>query len=310
MHTPLPVWESPPLSPLRRSGAALWRQRSRCLHCREDARLDGKLALVTGGNAGIGFETSRGLARRGAEVVIACRSEAKAEAAVAALLREPGLCARPRWVPLDLADLSSVRTAVDRLCNEGEGRPVELLVLNAGLWPTRFGVSVQGHEIAFATNVLGHFALTRELEQRGALRVGRVVVVTGDIYVRARSCTSDFAYRGRAGGADAYCRSKLGTLWFARELARRRPELTVVAVHPGVVASNLVRGMDAVKARLLLDCEAGAQTSLVAATHTEIVSGSYLHNTRGWVQLAPGDPAANADAAEALWEECEGLLGQ
>lgn len=305
MHAPLPVWESGSFSPLRRSAGALWRQRSRCLRCPEDARLDGKLALVTGGNAGIGFETSRGLARRGAEVVIACRSEARAAEALAALSGEPGLRVRPRSVPLDLADLASVRKAVDRLSRESEGRPVELLVLNAGIWPTRFGISTQGHEIAFATNVLGHFALTRELERSGALRAGRVVVVTGDIYVRARSCTPDFAYRGRAGGAAAYCRSKLGTLWLARELARRRPGLTVVAVHPGVVATGLLRGLDALKRLLLLDCESGAQASLVAATHPWIASGSYLHNTRGLVRLGSGDPAADAHGAEALWEACE-----
>lgn len=310
MHGPLPVWASPPVSSLRRGAAAFWRQRSRCLRCPEDARLDGKLALVTGGNAGIGFETSRGLARRGAEVVVACRSEAKAGEALAALSREPGLRAPPRWLPLDLADLAGFRPALDRLARERGGRPVDLLVLNAGLWPARFGVSAQGHEIAFATNVLGHFALTRALELRGSLRAGaRVVVLTGDIYVGARSCTPDFRYRGRAGGAEAYRRSKLGNLWFARELARRRPELCAVAVHPGVVASNLVSGFGAVKRRLLLDCAAGAQTSLVAATHPGLASGSYLHNTRGLMQLAPDDPACDAHGAAALWDTCEALAG-
>jgi NAD(P)-dependent dehydrogenase (short-subunit alcohol dehydrogenase family) len=289
VDAPLPIWDAPPGS-LRRSVAALWRQRARSLRCPESARLDGWLALVTGGNAGIGLETSRGLAKRGAEVIVACRSEVKAP---------------PRWLPLDLADLASVRAAADRLAHETAGRPIDVAIWNAGLWPERFSLSPQGHEIAFATNVLGHFALTRALELRGMLPAARVVVVTGDIYAGARACTPDFAYRGRVGGADAYRRAKLGNLWLARELARRRPALRVVAVHPGVVASNLVRGFDAWKRRMFLDCEAGAQASLVAATRPELATGSYLHNTGGLVRFAPDDPAEDAAGAAALWDVCE-----
>jgi NAD(P)-dependent dehydrogenase (short-subunit alcohol dehydrogenase family) len=296
----LPVWEAPSTSPLVRGVAAFWRQRTRSVRCPDAPRLDGRLALVTGGNAGIGFETSRGLARRGAEVIVACRSEAKAADALAALAREPALAAPPRWLPLDLADLASVRGAAERLAG---GRPLDVLVQNAGLWPERHAVSAQGHEIAFATNVLGHFALARALEARGLLGSARLVIVTGDIYVGARSCTPDFRYRG--GGAAAYRRSKLGNLWLTREWARRRPALCAVAVHPGVVASNLVRGFDAVKRLVLLDCEAGAQASLFAATQPGLASGSYLHNTAGLVRLAPDDPAADASGAAALWETCE-----
>jgi hypothetical protein len=254
VDAPLPIWDAPPGS-LRRSVAALWRQRARSLRCPESARLDGWLALVTGGNAGIGLETSRGLAKRGAEVIVACRSEVKAP---------------PRWLPLDLADLASVRAAADRLAHETAGRPIDVAIWNAGLWPERFSLSPQGHEIAFATNVLGHFALTRALELRGMLPAARVVVVTGDIYAGAR-----------------------------------RPALRVVAVHPGVVASNLVRGFDAWKRRMFLDCEAGAQASLVAATRPELATGSYLHNTGGLVRFAPDDPAEDAAGAAALWDVCE-----
>jgi NAD(P)-dependent dehydrogenase (short-subunit alcohol dehydrogenase family) len=292
MDAPLRAWSPPPAFGLRRSLGTIWRQRARSLRCPEGARLDGKLALVTGGNAGIGLETSRGLLRRGAEVIVASRREAK-------------LGEGARWLPLDLADLASVRTAADRLVRESGGRPLDVLIENAGLWPERFAVSPQGHEIAFATNVLGHFALRRALEVRELLPAARVVIVTGDIYAGARACTPDFTYRGRVGGAAAYRRAKLGNLWLARELARRRPALHVVAVHPGVVASDLVRGFGALKRRLFIDCEAGAQASLVAAVHPGIASGSYLHNTGGLVRLAPGDPALDAAGAAALWDVCE-----
>jgi len=288
--------------------ASVWRQRSHLLRAPEQARLDGRLAVVTGGNAGIGFETSRGLLARGAWVVVVSRNPAKAEEACARLVREASVsAARVTPITLDLADLASVRSAVDALERATGGRAVDLLIQNAGIWPQRFSLSAQGHEIAFATNVLGHFALTLELERRGLLKRARVVVVTGDIYIRARQCTADFHYRGRSGGQDAYCRSKLGNLWFARELARRRPELTVVTVHPGVVNSNLVAGFETFKRLLFLDCVEGAQASLLAGTHPHLPTGSYLHNTMGLARFSTDDPAADDTSARSLWELCASL---
>jgi NAD(P)-dependent dehydrogenase (short-subunit alcohol dehydrogenase family) len=263
---------------------------------------------VTGGNAGIGFETSRGLLIRGANVVVASRNRLKAEEACNRLCREANVsAARATPLTVDLADLTSVRPAVDALEGATGGRPVDVLIQNAGIWPQRFSLSAQGHEIAFATNVLGHFALTRELERRGLLGRARVVVVTGDIYTRARECSADFRYRGRRGGQDAYCRSKLGNLWFARELARRTPDLTVITVHPGVVNSNLVAGFEGIKRLLLLDCAAGAQASLLAASQPDLPTGSYIHNTLGLAEFSTDDPAADDASARDLWELCGSL---
>ncbi|HBZ71924.1 MAG TPA: hypothetical protein DEP35_20235 [Deltaproteobacteria bacterium] len=304
----IPVWSTSTTSSWARMKASIWRQRSHSLRAPEEARLDGKLAVVTGGNAGIGFETSRGLLARGAQVVVASRNRAKAEKACARLAREViERAAPPTGVALDLADLSSVRPAVDALEKASGGRAVDLLIQNAGIWPQRFSLSAQGYETAFATNVLGHFALTLELERHGLLERTRVVVVTGDIYIRARQCTADFHYRGRRGGQDAYCRSKLGNLWFARELARRRPALTVITVHPGVVNSNLVAGFETFKRALFLDCVEGAQASLLAATHSDLPTGSYLHNTLGLARFSANDPAADDAGARALWELCASL---
>ncbi len=307
MHASPPIWSHPTASSIRRLTASIWRQASRSLRAPETPRLDGKIALVTGGNGGIGFETSRGLVRRGAEVLIACRNLRKAEEACESLAREPAATTRPHHVPLDLADLGSLRGAVDAVEEATGGRSIDVLIQNAGLWPGRNATSPQGYEIAFATNVLGHFALARELEVRGLLQTTRVVVLTGDIYIRARECSADFRYRGRLGGQDAYARSKLGNVWFARELARRRPLLTVVVVHPGVVASNLVAGFGGLKRRLLLDCEQGAQTSLFAATQPGLASGCYLHNTLGIVPWIAEDPGSNDEKARALWTLCESL---
>lgn len=294
----------------RRLLGSIWRQKSRSVRCPDAPRLDGKLALVTGGNAGIGVEIARGLARRGAEVVIAARNAATAGAARDAITKETG--AEVHVVPLDLSDLASVASATDAVGKLLGDRRIDVLVANAGLWPQRHALSAQGHEIAFATNTLGHHALVRRLLDRGSLRAAsRVVVVTGDIYVRARECTSDFRYEGRRGGAMAYSRSKLGNLWFAFELQRRHPDLEVCAVHPGVIASGL-GGQERpsfVVATIMLDCVGGAQAPLWCATQP-IEKGAYYHNTHGKMVLPEADPAADAEAARALYARLEELSGR
>ena len=213
---------------------------------------------MTGGNAGIGLATCRGLLERGAEVIVASRNPAKAEAAFFRRARRS-----------HLADLRSVRDAAATLAQRHA--PLDIVICNAGLWPQRHATSPQGHELAFATNVLGHFALLRALIRSGALaREARVVVLTGDIYILASECTPDYAFRGPMGGMQAYCRSKLGDIWIARELKRRHPELHVAIAHPGVVATSLggtpSAGFDRIRRRLMLPTERGAQTPLFCAT--------------------------------------------
>ena len=283
-------------------------QRGRTLRCPAAPRIEGQRALVTGGSRGIGLETSRGLAARGAEVLSAARDATSGEKSVAALRSEFG---RPaHFLPLDLGDLESVRAAVDRVAELLPGRALDILVANAGLWPTAHRLSAQGHEIAFATNVLGHHALIRGLLDRKLLAEdARVVVVTGDIYVMARGCSADYAYRGALGGQRAYCRSKLGNLWYVRELAQRHPTLRVHAVHPGVIATDLgspSTGLSgAVKRAVMISPEEGAQTSLFCATQPGLESGAYYHNTLGRVELRPDDPASDAAGAADLWSLIE-----
>jgi retinol dehydrogenase 12 len=291
---------------LRRS---IWRQSRSNPRCPSTPRLDGKLALVTGGNAGIGLEISRGLVRRGAELVIAARNPVTSRQACETLSREAH--AGVRHLPLDLADLDSIVAAAKQLSRLLSGRAVDILVANAGVWPQQYSTSAQGHEIAFATNTLGHHVLIRRtLDQGLLLDKGRVVVLTGDIYIRANECSSEFEYRGARGGALAYSRSKLGNLWFMRMLQQRYPALQACAVHPGVIDSGLggESGQFAsfVKRKLMLDVEAGAQAPLWCATQP-IERGAYYHNTMGRIELAQDDPAADDRKAEALWQRLEAL---
>jgi NAD(P)-dependent dehydrogenase (short-subunit alcohol dehydrogenase family) len=303
---------APTLVPLRLP-RSIWRQSPKTPRCPDTPRLDGKLALITGGNAGIGQEITRGLARRGAEVIVAARTRATALAACQSIAAETG--ATLSHVSLDLADLRSVVEATTQLKARPDGRPVDLLINNAGLWPTAYGTSAQGHEIAFATNTLAHHLLTRRMLDQGLLSPrARVVVLTGDIYIRSSECTPDFRYEGKSGGALAYCRSKLGNLWFAAELQRRYPELEVVSVHPGVIASGLGGGAtgfaDVVRKLMLLDNRAGAETPLWCATQPGLEKGGYYHNTMGLVRLSPADPASSREKAVALWETLEKLSAE
>jgi retinol dehydrogenase-12 len=271
--------------------------------------LAGKLALVTGGNAGIGLEISKGLVARGAELVIAARNTATSEAACAELRAQGGSC---RTQPLDLADLDSVVHAGEALERELAGRRFDVLVANAGIWPKAYGASAQGHEAAFATNVLGHYLLIRRMFERELLRAdARVVILTGDIYILVDACTPDFRFEGSRGGQDAYCRSKLGNLWVVAELGRRYPSACIVAAHPGVVASELGgkagRFGAAMKRRMLISTEQGAQTPLFAATQ-DVQPGAYYHNTMGRMELAANDPASNRAGAEQLTAVLEQLI--
>jgi protochlorophyllide reductase len=300
-----------PRSALRRMLGASSGQARRTPRCPDTPRLDGRLAVVTGATGGIGLEIARGLARRGASLVLPCRNPEKGERVARELAGqiEPG--ARVDLVEMDLEDLASVRSGAAAIARAAAGRQVDVLVENAGVWPQRYARTRQGHEIAFGVNVLAHFALRRALAAAGRLAATRVVVLTGDIYILASACTPDFQWKGRSGGMQAYCRSKLGNLWIASELAKRSPALSVRVVHPGVVATGLGGEVGAIgsffKRRFFISPELGAQMPLVCATQPELESGGYWHNVHGRMRLAPEDPARDATGASKLWETCVAL---
>jgi len=300
-----------PRGRLRRVLDASFGQTRRTPRCPDTPRLDGRLAVVTGATGGIGLEIARGLARRGARLVLPCRNPAKGAAVRDALRGDRAGEASIDLVPMDLEDLESVREGARAIEALAAGRPLDLLVENAGIWPARYARTRQGHEIAFGVNVLAHFALRRRLAQSGLLPHSRVVILTGDIYVLESTCTPDSTWSGRSGGMRAYCRSKLGNLWIAGELVRRSPQLSVYVVHPGVVATNLGGDAGALGNRLkrlvMIDAELGAQMPLVCCTQPGLENGAYYHNVLGHVRLADGDAARDERAASRLWETCEAL---
>jgi NAD(P)-dependent dehydrogenase (short-subunit alcohol dehydrogenase family) len=269
-------------------------QHRRTLRCPPGHRLDGCLALVTGGNKGIGAAVTDELANRGSRVIVAAREVSDPIDDRTGPMRTLA----PRvGLRLDLSDLNSVGAAVDLLVAKLDGALLDVVVLNAGVIPGPGAVSAQGHERAFAVNVLGHHVLLQRLHSAGVLATpSRIVGVTGDIQVLARDCSPDFINTSRRAGWIAYARSKLGTTWLYRETARRHPDMTVIVVHPGVVSSGLAHG-GAPGARrrgqlTKISPPLSAETILCAVTQP-LPSGSYLHNTLGVVELRAKDPAGD-----------------
>ena len=270
--------------------------------------LDGRTFLVTGANAGIGYATAMDLARRGGRVHIACRSQAKGEAAVAAIAAQTG-SARASYLHLDLADLATVRHTAQAFLALGE--PLHVLINNAGVGGQR-GITADGFELHFGVNHLGHFALTQALlPLLRASGPARIVNVSSDAHYQAKGI--DFrALRRRTKsitGVPEYAVSKLSNVLFTQELARRLDPAVVTAhaLHPGVVASQIWRRVPwparQIMTRRMLTTEQGASCSLYCATSPELasVSGMYYDNCR---QAKPGN-AATPELAAALWEHSQ-----
>lgn len=201
----------------------------------------GRTAVVTGANSGLGLITARELARRGAQVVLACRSETRgAEAAERIQAQAPG--AYVRVAPLDLADLTSIRA----FAAGHKGDRLDLLINNAGVMALPHGRTADGFETQFGINHLGHFALTGLLLPK-LLAAGpgaRVVTVSSFMHllgtVDPRDLNMERKYRRWA----AYARSKSANLLFTHELAHRLraagAHLVAAAAHPGYAATNLM----------------------------------------------------------------------
>ncbi|MFJ7268739.1 oxidoreductase [Streptomyces sp. NPDC099050] len=204
----------------------------------------GRTAVVTGGNSGIGFAAARELARRGASVVLACRSAARGRAAEVALRAEvPG--AEVEFMALDLADLSSVREFAAAYGRRRGPGTLDLLVNNAGVMALPYGRTADGFETQFGVNHLGHFALTGLLLPRllDAPPGARIVNVSSGFHVFGDVDHEDLGSERNYRRWIAYGRSKTANLLFTHELARRLATagsgIVAAAAHPGYASTNL-----------------------------------------------------------------------
>jgi retinol dehydrogenase 12 len=264
--------------------------------------------LITGANTGIGLATARELARRGARVTFACRSEQKTRPVMDAIARETGN-AHLRFLELALDDLESVKRCAAAFNATGE--PLNVLLLNAGLVRAK-GVTKQGFETTFGVNHLGHFLLTLELER--ALTAGapsRVVVVASRAHERVRR-PLDLADLQRptrtATGWPEYENSKLANVLFAKELARRWADRGIhsYALHPGVIASDLWRTLPrpvrALGGLFMRTPEQGSVASLHCATAPELAAHTGRYYGEHGEERRCNPLAEDLVAAKALWD--------
>lgn len=290
----------------------------------------GRVALVTGGTGGLGYVTARELARAGAEVLLAGRDKDRGEEAVTRV-REAAPEARLRWLPLDLADLGSVRECAAEFAGRYEG--LDLLVNNAGVMALPYRRTADGFEMQLGTNHLGHFALTGLLLPSLSRRPDpAVVTVSSNLHRRGKIDFADLQGERRYGRWMAYSQSKLANLLFAYELARRAEAagspLRSIAAHPGYAATNLQlagprmagsgtmeRTSRVMNHLFAQDAERGARSILYAATAPDLRSGGFVgpdgpFEMRGDPKIADSSPASKDETtARRLWDASARLTG-
>ncbi|WP_395023300.1 SDR family NAD(P)-dependent oxidoreductase [Dongia sp.] len=302
--------------------------------------LRGKRVLVTGVSAGLGVETARALAARGAHVIGAARDLRKAESAMEQAWAAARNGGGVELIELDLAALASVRSAADRLV--AAGKPLDLVINNAGVMACPLLRTEDGFEMQFGTNHLGHFVFTNRIAP--LLRAGSRVVALASMGHRSADIDLDDPNFERTpyDPWQAYGRSKTANILFAVAFDKRHRERGVraTAVHPGGIKTELGRHLsdadfDTLLARLNADLAAkgkppfwlktvpqGAATSVWAGVvaPAEAVGGRYCENCQVTTRVTDGDIdmvdggvrpyAVDPARAEVLWAKSEALVGE
>mmetsp|Transcript_6489 Transcript_6489/g.16104 ORF Transcript_6489/g.16104 Transcript_6489/m.16104 type:complete len:304 (-) Transcript_6489:3933-4844(-) len=281
--------------------------------------MTGKTVLVTGSNTGIGKETARVLAMRGATVIMACRSSERGEAAVKSIL-EGNSSAKVEFMQCDLGSLKSVKSFAEEY--EKKHDKLDILINNAGVMACPRALTTDGLESQVGVNHIGHFYLVQNL--RDVLKKSepaRVVVLSSSAHQMARSGINfdDYFSEKSYSRWGAYGQAKLSNLLFAKELDRQFREegvkVTVNAVHPGVINTELGRSLPSIFKPLLLvgaglfgkSIPQGAATSVFAATSPifETVGGQYLADCQ---ISACSQPGMDMEMARKLWVMSEQVV--
>ncbi|XP_046446625.1 retinol dehydrogenase 11-like [Daphnia pulex] len=292
-----------------------WFQGPRCTNV---VRLDGKVAVITGANTGIGKETARELSRRGAQVVIACRDIQKAGDAAREISSETKNSVTT--LKLDLASLSSIRTAAQNL--KVQQPKIHLLINNAGIMVCPQWKTEDDFEMQLGVNHLGHFLWTLMLlDNVKQAAPSRIINVSSIAHTRGNIDFDDIMMEKNYDPTRSYCRSKLANVLFSKELANRLngTGVTCYSLHPGVVQTELGRHLRVTTNRLVDDMfhwfgqyffktpEMGAQTTIYCATEPSLSSRTGLYYS-DCAEERPARQAENKEAARRLWEISEKLV--
>ncbi|KAI1902117.1 hypothetical protein AGOR_G00041410 [Albula goreensis] len=278
-------------------------------------RIDGKTVLITGANTGIGKETARDLAKRGARIIMACRDMGKAEAAQKEIIEDSknqNVVIRK----LDLSDTKSIKEFAEVI--NKEEKQVNILINNAGIMMCPFSKTVDGFEMQFGVNHLGHFLLTHllfDLIKRSA--PARIINLSSMAHswgtIKLDDINSEKGYDDRK----AYGQSKLANILFSRSLAKRLQGtgVTVYAVHPGIVQTELGRHLNTpLKVAFTIvkpftkTAVQGAQTSIYCAVTPELANESGLYYS-DCAQASCTRAARDDEMAQKLWELSCQMLG-
>lgn len=283
----------------------------------------GKVAVVTGANDGLGFETTKFFASKGIEVVMACRNLEKALVAKNKILSIIAT-AKLDIIPLDLKSLNAVHKFVDTF--NTKYKRLDILVNNAGIMIPPFSLTEDGFESQMGVNYFSHFLLTNLLlNQLKSTPNSRVVSLSSIAHKSGKIDFNNINSKGKYNKVAAYSQSKLACLIFAKELNKRLEEknksILSVAAHPGVSATNLFQFLPTwfkVVAPIFEPLfshspEKAALPIIVAALHPEINGGDYIgpggfNEMKGKPTLAKSTPIANdEEVAEKLWALSEKL---
>ncbi|WP_341201124.1 oxidoreductase [Planomicrobium okeanokoites] len=291
----------------------------------EQQTMTGKTAIITGANSGLGLETAKIFAGRGARVILAVRDIEKGNKAAQDITEE---CSRAiiDVMQLDLADLDSVHAFAEGIISRFDS--LDLLINNAGVMTPPYAKTKDGFELQFGSNHLGHFALTGLLLPL-LIRTENSRVVTLSSLAHRKAAIDFENLDGSQGykGMKFYGQSKLANLMFATELDKRLKQHGIstlsLACHPGISATNLFklggrempRIFSGLMHRYLQPAAMGALPTVYAATDPVIKGGEYIGpdgkgNRRGYPALEEPDPAVKDEAIrQKLWEVSEDLSG-
>jgi NAD(P)-dependent dehydrogenase (short-subunit alcohol dehydrogenase family) len=284
----------------------------------------GKIIIVTGGNAGIGFETAKAFYENGAHVILACRDLDKGQSAIDKIEKKAG-AGKIDLALLDLSSLASVAEFAETF--KQKYKELHLLINNAGIMTPPQALTAEGYESQFGVNFLGHFALTGHLYPLiKKTKASRIITLTSLGYTYG---SIDFDNLKSEKSYDAfreYCQSKLADLLFTVELQRRitakGDQVLSLAAHPGITKTDLSRHMsaDEIAAAIerlgaLMETEQGALPTLYAAVSPEVAeSGFYGPDADGGLRGYPAAAAILENAldeavAQRLWKMAEEATG-
>lgn len=286
----------------------------------------GRIAIVTGANDGLGFQTTLALSKTGIKVVMACRNLEKGDKAREKIIRQAPE-ANLELMQLDLSKFSSVRAFAEEYKQKHE--PLDLLINNAGIMIPPYELTEDGFESQLGVNYLGHFLLTGlllpVLEKTPR---SRVVSLSSNAHKNGKIHFDDLNFKKKYSAFAAYSQSKLACLMFSKELQRRLEKsgskVLSVAVHPGMSDTNLFKHVPKfvttifgrlIRSLMVQTPENGAKPTLYAALGNDIQGGDYI-GPDGW-QEWKGEPVKvkgtklsdDKEVAKRLWVESEKLTG-